>query len=285
MSKRRYIFTVICQDRVGIVASISSFFADRNVWIVEAQQHADAETGLFFMRYEVLADSVPVSIEELRGQFEPIRQKFDMTVKISASDHAKRVVILVSRHLHCLDDLLYRHRSDEMHFDLQAVISNHDDARAFVEWHKTPFHHVPVNADDKEIAFRQIDHLLERLQPDVIVLARYMQVLPDWMCEKYAGRVINIHHSFLPSFVGARPYHQAHQRGVKYVGATCHYVTSKLDEGPIIEQDAIRISHSDSIDELIRIGRDVERAALARGLRYHLEDRVLLNGNKSVVFD
>ncbi len=285
MSDRRFIISLTCADRIGIVAAVSGFMSRHGIWITDAQQHADSETRMFFMRYEVLAETAPFDLAELQQQFEPIRQQFDMTCTFSDTQSPKRVVILVSRQAHCLDDLLYRHRSGEMAFDLRAVISNHTDSRDFVQWHKVPFHHVPVQADDKDTAFQEIDKLIEQHQADVIVLARFMQVLPPWMCTKYPGRIINIHHSFLPSFVGARPYHQAHQRGVKYVGATCHYVTSQLDEGPIIEQDAIRTSHADSIDELIRMGRDVERTALARGLRYHLEDRVLLNGNKCVVFD
>jgi formyltetrahydrofolate deformylase len=284
MSPRRYILSLVCTDRVGIVAAVSSFLARHSMWIVEAQHHADPDSKLFFMRNEVLAESSPFDLPELRRQFEPIRGQFQMRCTINDSDVPKRVVILVSRQTHCLDDLLYRLRSGEMSFDLRAVISNHEDSRAFVEWHKVPFHHVPVASADKETAFRAMDSIIERCQADVIVLARYMQIIPPWMCEKYPYRIINIHHSFLPSFVGGQPYHQAYQRGVKYVGATCHYVTQKLDDGPIIEQDAFRTNHADSIEELIRVGRDIEKAVLARGLRYHLEDRVLLNGNRTVVF-
>ena len=274
-----------CTDRIGIVAAVSGFLAQHRMWIVDAKHHADPDTGRFFMRQEVLADSSPFGLEELRRQFEPIRQKFEMSCTIIDSDELKRVVILVSRQAHCLDDLLYRLRSGEMPFDLRAVISNHDDSRAFVEWHKVPFHQVPTDGTNKDAAFREIDRILQQCEPDVIVLARYMRILPPWLCEKYPGKIINIHHSFLPSFVGSRPYHQAHDRGVKYVGATCHFVTQELDQGPIIEQDAFRTNHADTIDELVRMGRDVEKAVLARGLRYCLENRVLLNGRKTVVFD
>ena len=210
-----------------------------------------------------------------------------MDFTVSDTAVLKKVLILVSKQAHCLDDLLYRRRSGEMVFDLQAVIANHEDCRQFVEWHSVPYHHVPVPAlpGDRDSGFREMDKLFERYSPDAIVLARFMQIMPTWMCEKYPCRMINIHHSFLPSFVGAKPYHQAYERGVKYVGATCHYVTSKLDEGPIIEQDAFRTNHADTVEELIRIGRDIEKAVLARGLRYHLEDRVLMNGIKTVVFD
>lgn len=284
MSPRRFILSLSCVDRVGIVAAVSAFLAKHRIWIVDAQHHSDPESNTFFMRHEVLAESSPFDLEGLRQHFEPIRQEFGMRCTINASDERKRVVILVSKQAHCLDDLLYRLRSGEMTFDLKAVISNHEDSRAFVEWHKIPFHHVPVSHANKETAFREIGRIIEQCGAEVIVLARYMQIVPPWLCEKYPARIINIHHSFLPSFVGGQPYHQAHQRGVKYVGATCHYVTQKLDEGPIIEQDAFRANHADSIEELIRVGRDIEKAVLARGLRYHLEDRVLLNGNKTVVF-
>jgi formyltetrahydrofolate deformylase len=284
MNSRRFILTLSCPDRVGIVAAVSSLFAQHNGWIVESQNHADAESKRFFMRQETLAESLPFGIEGLRERFEPIGRKFAMEHKISDTSVLKRVVILVSKQTHCLDDLLYRWRSGEMGFDLRAVISNHNESRSFVEWHKVPFHYVAMESGKREEAFRRIAGIIDEVGADVIVLARFMQILPAWMCERYPGRIINIHHSFLPSFVGSHPYRQAHARGVKYVGATCHYVTEKLDEGPIIEQDAFRSDHSDTVEQLIRTGQDVEKAVLARGLRYHLEDRVLLNSNKTVVF-
>jgi formyltetrahydrofolate deformylase len=284
MQNRRYILKLSCPDRVGIVAAVSGFFAEHKGWIVEAHHHSDADTKRFFMRQEVRAESLPFGMEELRKRFEVIATTFGMDWTLSDTDVPKKVVMLVSRQAHCLDDLLYRWRSGEMKFQLEAVISNHEDSRRFVEWHKVPFHQVAIEAGNRAGGFREIGKLFERYSPDAIVFARFMQILPVWMCEKYPCKIINIHHSFLPSFVGARPYHQAYERGVKYVGATCHYVTSKLDEGPIIEQDAFRTNHAHSVEELIRIGRDVEKAVLARGLRYHLEDRVLMNGNKTVVF-
>jgi formyltetrahydrofolate deformylase len=267
---------------VGIVAAVTGLLSELKGWIVESDNHADTETRRFFMRQEILAETLAVSFEGLRERMQKIAKQFEMTFTLTDTDVPKKVVILVSKQTHCLDDLLYRWRSGELPFQLQAVISNHEDSRAFVEWHKVPFQKVSMT--DKDAGFQAIDGLFQKLSPDVIVLARFMQIMPPWMCDKYPGRIINIHHSFLPSFVGTKPYHQAHQRGVKYVGATCHYVTQQLDDGPIIEQDAFRTSHADTVEELIRTGRDVEKAVLARGLRYHLEDRVLLNGNKTVVF-
>ena len=205
-----------------------------------------------------------------------------MDWQISDSAQKKRVVILVSKQDHCLDDLLHRWRSGELAVDIPCVISNHDDLRGFVEWHGIPFHH--VNMDDKDAAFAEIARLFEQYRGDTLVLARFMQILPPQLCRRFAGRVINIHHSFLPSFVGAKPYHQAYQRGVKLIGATCHYVTEELDAGPIIEQDTVRIDHGDSVEDMVRYGRDIEKTVLARGLRYHVEDRVLVCGNRTIVF-
>lgn len=285
MPERRYILKLSCPDRVGVVAAVSSLLAQHQGWIVESDHHSDQTTKTFFLRQEVLADSLPFDACTLNKHLQPIAQQFAMTYAITDTDARKRVVILTSKQTHCLDDLLYRWRSSEMDFDLRAVISNHDDSRRFVEWHNVPYHHVPIDKNNKDAGFEQVVELLDKYKADVIVLARYMQILPAWFCHKYPGKIINIHHSFLPSFVGAKPYHQAHARGVKYVGATCHYVTEDLDEGPIIEQDAIRTNHAHTVEELTRMGRDVEKAVLARGLRYHLEDRVLLNGKKTVVFD
>jgi formyltetrahydrofolate deformylase len=183
-----------------------------------------------------------------------------------------------------LADILHRWHSNEFNAEIVAVISNHEDLRRMVEWHDIPYHHVPVSADDKESAFEEVTRLVDTYQADLVVLARYMQILPSQLCEQYSGRVINIHHSFLPSFAGAKPYHQAFNRGVKLIGATCHYVTQDLDEGPIIDQDVMRISHSDTIEDMVRLGKDAEKNVLARGLRLHLEDRVIIHGNKTVIF-
>jgi formyltetrahydrofolate deformylase len=210
-----------------------------------------------------------------------------MEWRISDSEQKKRLVILVSKQDHCLNDLLHRWRSGELQVDMPCVISNHEDLRSFVEWHGIPFHYVSMPSNDaqaKAVAFEEIARLFEQLKGDTLVLARFMQIMPPYLCERYMGRIINIHHSFLPSFIGAKPYHQAFQRGVKLIGATCHYVTANLDAGPIIEQDTVRIDHGDSVDDMVRYGRDIEKNVLARGLRYHVEDRVLVCGNKTIVF-
>ena len=254
--------------------------------MLEAAQHGDLDTGRFFLRIEVTAESLPFGPAEFREKFEPLATEFGLEWQLADSDQRKRVVLLVSREVHCLVELLYRWRSGDLDCDIPCVISNHEDLRSLVAWHGIPFQVVPVPADQlgKAAAFREIGTIFEDEAGDVMVLARYMQIVPPDLCARYSGRIINIHHSFLPSFAGARPYHQAFARGVKLIGATCHYVTADLDEGPIIEQDIRRIDHADSPEELRRVGRDIERAVLARGLRWHLEDRVLLNGAKTVVF-
>jgi formyltetrahydrofolate deformylase len=266
------------------VAAVSGFIASHQGWIVEAQHHADQLARQFFMRQEVLAESLPFGIDGFRSRFAPIAQEFQMRWQLTDSAQKKRVVILVSQLGHCLYDLLARWRSGELDVEIGGVIANHETFRQFVEWHGIPFYHVPVTPDAKQAAYTEVAHLFESIQGDVMVLARYMQILPPELCDRYAGQIINIHHSFLPSFVGAKPYHQAYERGVKLIGATCHYVTTELDAGPIIDQDVIRIDHSDSIEDLVRYGKDIEKTVLARGVRYHIEDRVLLHGNKTVVF-
>ena len=286
---RRYILTITCPDRVGIVAAVTSLIAGRGGSVLEAAQHGDLDTGRFFLRIEVVADSLPTGFgpDELRAAFEPVAADFDMNWRLTDTDVAKRVILLGSTEDHCVADILYRHRSGELECDIPDVISNHEDLRGLVEWHGVHFRCIPTPKDNpsaKAEAFAEMHRIVERENADVIVLARYMQILPASFTAPRPGRIINIHHSFLPSFAGARPYHQAYERGVKLIGATCHYVTAELDEGPIIEQDTRRIDHADSVEELRRVGRDVERTVLARGLRWHLEDRVLLNGNKTVVF-
>ena len=281
---RRYTLTLSCPDRVGIVAAVSGLIAQHQGWIVEASHHADGLAKRFFMRQEILADSLPFDLESLKQKFAPIAAEFGMEWRISDSAEKKRVVILVSKQEHCLYDLLARWESKELDIDIPCVISNHETFRGFVEWHGIPFHHVPVAPDNKAAAYAEVSRLIGDARGDTMVLARYMQILPPELCRAYPGRIVNIHHSFLPSFVGARPYHQAFERGVKLIGATCHYVTEDLDQGPIIEQDVIRIDHSDSPEDMVRYGKDIEKTVLARGLRYHLEDRVLAHGNKTVVF-
>ncbi|MEK7736160.1 MAG: formyltetrahydrofolate deformylase, partial [Pseudomonadota bacterium] len=252
--------------------------------ILESSFHADDLDGRYFMRIEVRADSLPFELAEFRSHFQPLANELQLDWRINDSAVKKRVVVLVSKQEHCLYDLLARWQSKELDIEIPCVISNHDDFRGFVEWHGIPFHHVPIVPANKDAAYAEVMRLFDAARGDAMVLARYMQILPPQLCAAYPGRIINIHHSFLPSFVGAKPYHQAYQRGVKLIGATCHYVTVDLDQGPIIEQDVIRIDHSDSVEDMVRYGKDIEKAVLARGLRYHLEDRVLTHGNKTVVF-
>lgn len=285
MKPRRYTLTISCPDRVGIVAAVSGFLANHNGWIVEASHHSDPVDNWFFMRQEVLADSLPFDSDVLKQKFDPIARDFQMTWRISDSLVKKRVVILVSKFDHCLSDLLYRWRNQEFDFDVACVVSNHNDLRGYVEFHGIPYFHVPMTPENKADAFARIEKLHLDHRGDVMVLARFMQVLPNTLCERHMGKVINIHHSFLPSFVGGKPYHQAYERGVKLIGATCHYVTAELDAGPIIDQDVIRVDHADSVDDMIRKGRDVEKMVLARGLCCHVQDRVLIHRNKTVVFD
>jgi formyltetrahydrofolate deformylase len=282
MSERRYTLTISCPDRSGIIAAVSGFIAQHKGWIVEASYHTDLETQRFFMRQEILADSLPFDPAQFHAQFSGLASEFGMDWRISDSARKKRIVILVSKQDHCLNDLLHRWRSGELQVDIPCVISNHGDLRGFVEWHGIPFQH--VDFADKAAAFEKIAALFEQHRGDTMVLARFMQIMPPYLCQRYAGRIINIHHSFLPSFAGAKPYHQAYQRGVKLIGATCHYVTEDLDAGPIIEQDTVRIDHGDTVEDMVRYGRDIEKTVLARGLRYHAEDRVLVCGNKTIVF-
>ncbi len=281
---RYYTLAASCPDRTGIIARVTGFFAEHRGWILESSFHADDEAGRYFMRIEVKADSLPFMLAELRERFKPVADELQMDWKITDSAVKKRVVVLVSKQEHCLYDLLARWQARELDIEIPCVISNHDTFKGFVEWHGIPFHHVPVTPENKPKAYAEMHRLIDEVRADTIVLARYMQILSPELCAAYPGRILNIHHSFLPSFVGAKPYHQAWQRGVKLIGATCHYVTEELDQGPIIEQDVIRIDHSDSPDDMVRYGKDIEKTVLARGLRYHLEDRVLVHGNKTVVF-
>ncbi|MFI9007050.1 formyltetrahydrofolate deformylase [Actinosynnema sp. NPDC053489] len=290
LPERRYVITFGCPDRTGIVARISSFLAEHGGWIVEAAYHTDTTTNWFFTRQEVRADSLPFDVEELRARFAEVARDLGAhpgSWRVTDTGERRRVVILVSKEGHCLYDLLGRVASHELDVDVAAVIGNHADLAGITRAHGIPFHHLPFPANDpegKEAAFAQLRQLVDAHEPHAVVLARFMQILPAELCAAWAGRALNIHHSFLPSFVGARPYHQARGRGVKLVGATCHYVTADLDQGPIVEQDVIRVDHTDSVSDMVRKGRDIEKVVLARGLRWHLEDRVLVHGNQTVIF-
>ncbi|WP_247648778.1 formyltetrahydrofolate deformylase [Saccharomonospora xinjiangensis] len=283
-----------------MVSRISSFLAEIGGWIVEAAYHTDPDTGWFFTRQAVRAESVPFDVDELRARFAGVARSLGEETDWSVADtgERRRVVILVSKDGHCLYDLLGRVASGELDADVRAVIGNHDVLADITRAHGIPFHHVPFDRDggdsgdgreggegtDNTAAFAEIAKLVDEHDPHAVVLARFMRILPPELCEAWAGRAINIHHSFLPSFIGARPYHQAYARGVKLVGATCHYVTADLDAGPIIEQDVIRVDHRDTVSDMVRKGRDIEKVTLARGLRWHLESRVLVHGNRTVVF-
>ncbi|WP_405486444.1 formyltetrahydrofolate deformylase [Nocardia sp. NBC_00511] len=286
---RRYVLTLGCPDRPGIIARITSFIAEFGGSIVEAGYHSDLDTGWFFTRQAIKAATVPFDLTELRERFTAVAAELgpETDWQLLDSGAKRRAVLLVSKDGHCLHDLLGRAHSGELPATIEAVIGNHPDLAAITEAHGIKFHHVPFPKDPAERgpAFEQVRELVDSFDPDAVVLARFMQVLPASLCEHWAGRAINIHHSFLPSFVGARPYHQAFARGVKLIGATCHYVTAELDAGPIIEQDVTRIDHSDTAHDMVRQGRDIERVVLARGLRWHLEGRVLVHGRRTVVFE
>lgn len=279
-----YTLVISCPDGVGIVAAISNFVAERGGSLLESNHHTDVGQGWFYMRNVISRDSLAISLDQFRSEFAPLALKYDMDWKLRDNNQLQRVVLLASHASHCLADILHRWKSGDLSCEIPCVISNHENLRSMVEWHGIPFHHVPVPKDDKSAAFKQVEDIVARHQAETVVLARYMQIIPPAICQQFAGRLINIHHSFLPSFIGANPYQRAYDRGVKLIGATCHYVTEDLDEGPIIEQDVIRVNHSCSKDDMVRLGRDVEQSVLSRGLRFHLEDRVLVRGNKTVVF-
>lgn len=274
-----FILTISCADTVGIVAAVSGFLAGQGGFILESAHFGDTSSDRFFMRtvFRAARPDFP-ALDTLRTAFAPLGEKFAMDWAIEDAARRARVVIAVSKFGHCLHDLLYRWQIGNLPVDIVAVISNHDGMRRLVEWHGIAYHHLPVPNED---AFMQV---VEDCSPDLVVLARYMQILSDDMVRALAGRCINIHHSFLPSFKGAKPYHQAFARGVKIIGATAHYVTSALDEGPIIEQEVARVDHTLGPDQMVAVGRDVEAIVLARAVQWHVEKRVLLNGDKTVVF-
>ena len=281
--RHTYHLVVSCPDTKGIVAAVSQFIAVHDGLIIEADHHTDINSQQFFMRYEIDADSLAISLDDFIAEFQSVASRFTMQFAIFDAARKKRMLILASKQAHCLEDLLYRWQSKELHCEIVAVVSNHDALRKRTEWYGLPFHYVPIRQNKAE-HFAKVNQLIADYHTDVIVLARYMQVLPETLCQQYSNQIINIHHSFLPSFVGARPYQQAYNRGVKLIGATAHYVTQDLDEGPIITQDVAHISHRQNLEEYIRLGKDVERLVLARAVKAHLEDRVIAYRNKTVVF-
>ena len=286
MSPARHILTLSCVNRPGIVAKVSAALFGGGFNILDAQQFDDVETGDFFMRVVFNAAGAQADIERLRGTFEAIGAEFAMAWSMRPADRLKRVVLMVSRFDHCLVDLLYRWRSGELRMAPVAIIANHPrELYAHIDFGDIPFHCLPVARETRMEQEAEAWKVIRSASADLVVLARYMQILSDGFAAKLAGRCVNIHHSFLPGFKGARPYHQAHKRGVKLIGATAHFVTSDLDEGPIIGQDVERISHRDTPEDLVRKGRDIERRVLARAVANVLDDRVLLNHGKTVVFE
>ncbi|GAA4495957.1 formyltetrahydrofolate deformylase [Actinoallomurus oryzae] len=277
----QYVLTLSCPDRPGIVAAVSGVLAERDCNIVESQQFGDRGTGRFFLRTQFDApDGLGGALTEA---FAALAPEFGLDWRLHDLARRTRVLILVSKHGHCLNDLLYRHRSGLLGIDVVAVASNHPDMRPLTQSYGIDYHHLPVTADNRAAQEAEILALVEHYGADLVVLARYMQILSDDLCAKLPGRIINIHHSFLPSFKGAKPYHQAHERGVKLIGATAHYVTPHLDEGPIIEQEVARVDHTHGPEELMAVGRDMECLALARAVRWHAEHRVLINADRTVV--
>jgi formyltetrahydrofolate deformylase len=278
-----YTLTVTCKSTRGIVAALSTYLADQGCNIVDSSQFDDLGTGRFFMRVSFVSEN-GIQVHDLRQGLQPIANEFEMDAVIRDGRERKKVLLMVSRFGHCLNDLLYRWKIGALPIDIVGVVSNHFDYQKVVVNHDIPFHHVPVTKENKASAEAKIIDLVEGTGTDLIVLARYMQVLSDVMCQKMSGRIINIHHSFLPSFKGANPYKQAYQRGVKLIGATAHYVTADLDEGPIIEQDTVRVTHAQSPEDYVSLGRDVEAQVLARAIHAHIHDRVFINGSRTIVF-
>jgi formyltetrahydrofolate deformylase len=281
---KSYVLTISCDDAIGIVAAVSGFFAERGIFISESSHYGDPATNRFFQRSVFQRSATPAEVIELERAFAAIGDRFKMTWNIVDAERKARVLILVSKFDHCLNDLLYRYRTGALPIEIPAVVSNHDDLQRVVEWNGIPYHHLPVTTETKAKQEAKILEMVERLHIDLVVLARYMQVLSPAMCSAVAWKAINIHHSFLPSFKGAKPYHQAFMRGVKIIGATAHYVTSNLDEGPIIEQAVERIDHSQTAEDFVAIGRDIENVVLSRAVKFHVEGRVFANGSKTVVF-
>ncbi|ABC21360.1 formyltetrahydrofolate deformylase [Rhodospirillum rubrum] len=282
--RKAIILTITCPDGFGLVAAVSGFLNSQGAFIIEAAYYSDPDTGRFFMRTVFRSDTAGLpSLGALRECFAPVAERFEMTWDLVSAERKPKVVIAVSRFGHCLYDLLHRWQAGQLHVEIPAIVSNHKDLARLAEWHGIPFHHLPVTTGGKEAQEEAILKVIDDSSADLVVLARYMQILSPAMSSALSGRCINIHHSFLPSFKGAKPYHQAHARGVKIIGATAHYVTDALDEGPIIEQEVARVDHKYRVDDLVAAGRDLETVVLARAVRWHVERRVMINGTKTVV--
>jgi formyltetrahydrofolate deformylase len=280
------ILVLSCTDAPGIVHAVSGMLVDERCTIVESHQFDSLTSGMFYMRVEFAhVDGAPLDFGQLCGAFEGIAERFGMSWHMADAGERQRVLIMVSQYAHCLNDLLFRNSIGELNLDVRAVVSNHPDLKGTADFYGVPFVHIPVTRDTKPEAEAALLDIVRAEQIQLVVLARYMQILSDDLCRQLEGRAINIHHSMLPSFKGARPYHQAHARGVKFIGATAHYVTADLDEGPIIEQEMLRVDHSSSPERLAARGREAETRALAHAVRWHTENRVIIHGNRTVVFE
>jgi formyltetrahydrofolate deformylase len=278
-----YVLTLDCAESPGIVHSVAEFLLDHSCYIIDIKQFGDQKEEHFFMRVHFIATGSVSTREELRQDFAPVAAKWDMTWRLERHGRKQRILVMVSKYGHCLNDLLFRARSGELPVEIVAVVSNHQDHEGLVIWHGIPFHHIPVSQETKQEAESELLELVDTYNVELVVLARYMQVLSENLTARLAGKAINIHHSFLPSFKGAKPYHQAYERGVKTVGATAHYVNSELDEGPIIAQQVIEVDHTYSPSDLVTVGRDAECKALTNAVRWHSEGRIILSGNRTVV--
>ncbi len=283
MTSVEHVLTLDCAETPGIVHAVSGFLLEHGCDILDNHQFGERSQGHFFMRVHFVSEGDGATAEALRAAFVPLAQRYGMSWQLHPHGAKRRVLIMVSKYGHCLNDLLFRARSGELPVEIVAVVSNHTDHQGLVEWHSIPFFHVPVTAATKPAAEARLLELVERLDVELVVLARYMQVLSDSLTKQLGGRAINIHHSFLPSFKGAKPYHQAYARGVKTVGATAHYVNSELDEGPIIAQQVVEVDHTYSPDDLVAAGRDTECKALSNAVKWHCEGRVILQGNRTIV--
>ncbi len=282
---KEYIIIISCADVPNIVASVAGFIAAQNGFILEANQYGDPDTGIFFQRIHFRGDAKTPPQQQLSELFQvQVADRYNMYWRIHDALRKPKMMIMVSKSSHCLNTLLHRSLHNSLHVEIPLVVSNHPDLQRLVEWYDIPYYHLPINTD-KATQEQQIKQLASRYNVDLLVLARYMQILSNDMCAHFAERAINIHHSFLPSFKGAKPYHQAHARGVKLIGATAHYVTTDLDEGPVIEQEVMRVNHKHTAEDLVSIGEETESNVLYRAVRYHTEHRVLINGNKTVVFE
>ncbi len=284
-----YRLLISCPDAHGLVAKVSQFIFEHSGNIKEAHHYLDEQNKRFFMRIEIglsfVSNTQICSFAEFKQEFTQLAEQYQMNWQINDASKLKRVLIMGSKSSHCVADLLHRGHESEMEAKIVGILSNHDKLKKIASWYNVNFKKVAIHKNTKEADMIKMMNAANTFKPDVIVLARYMQIIPKAMCDKYSGKIINIHHSFLPSFIGANPYVRAANRGVKLIGATCHYVTSRLDEGPIIEQDVLRVNHSDSAQKMQKMGQDIEKVTLAKGLQYHLEDRVLTCNNKTVVFD